>query len=208
MLRSSVLFPFALLGLALAVLPGVTAFSLADDNDGGLEAARLAFLQATAKAYSVDPATVSVQPSHAGLPGNPFDPLRTGPFLAFRADFPGYDPGPRGFASASGEAVLAASPSGIKAVLEAAGLANDTPPVASLVDRLSWIYQPLPGTIRIDRHPVHAEIGPPTLRMSTDGSVHLLWHVTRPAETGLIHTWRSEFSLAPGAKPIFKETRL
>lgn len=180
----------------------------------GLAAARDAFRRDIAVAYQEPPRMVVVQPVHRGLPDNPFEGLATGPFYAVRADFPTYDPGPQGFASADGRTVFAYGGTvqarggrGLKPFLEAVDA--ERLPADAVARRLMWIFQPGAWHRLIVSHPQLAEVAPPRRHETqADGGAAFTWYFTRPGPTGLIFVYRADFRLRPDGASTLEETRL
>lgn len=190
---------------AAAVAHGAGSAPAADT----LAAARAAFRADIAAAYGIAPGSVVVQPAHPGLPGNPFEALDIGAFHAVRADFPGHDPGPQGFAAADGRTVFARGGHGIADLLAATGARRTPPPPAdAIVRRLMWVYQPGAAVRLIAGHPQRAEVAPARLDQAGDGTLALVWFITRPGETGTVGIYRAELLAPPGRPVTFRETRL
>lgn len=173
-----------------------------------LACARKAFAQVMAAVYGVDIENMVVQPQHPGLPDNPYDALATPPFFAFRADWPGMDPGPRGFAAADGRVVATRSADAIRDLLEAAGMAQSPPPAEAIVRRLMWLYQPNPGDRLITSHPEKLKVTPPAIQQNGDGSIRIVWFVQRGGQTGFTGVHRAVFTLTAQNGPRFTESRL
>jgi hypothetical protein len=152
------------------------------------DAARAHFKAAVAAAFGVDPASITVQPVHAGLPDNPYDALATGDLHALRADLPGADPGPAGFASASGEVALARHPRGLGALMSALGLASGgstSLPIDAVVQRVAWAYPGFGTPTTFD--PVRGVPLPaPSLEDASEapGARRLVFHTVRAGATG------------------------
>lgn len=185
----------------------VMSTSAAQASDAFGEA-RAAFARGIAAAYDIAPAVPTVQPRHPGLPDNPYDALETPPFFAFRADWPGMDPGPRGFAAADGRIVAARSADAIRGLLEAAGMAQSPPPANAIVRRLMWLYQPDPANRLIEWHSRQVQVAPPVVERNTDGAIRIVWFVERGGRTGFVGVYRAEFVLPPGNGPRFTESLL
>lgn len=173
-----------------------------------LEAARAAFAREVAAAYGVAPAELTVQPRYSDLPDNPYDALEAPPFFALRADWPGMDPGPRGFAAADGRVVAARVPGAIRDLLEAAGIARSPLLAEEVVRRLMWLYQADPGNRLIDWHHRHAQVSAPAIEQDTEGAARVTWFVERGGQTGFVGVYRAVFSIASGAEPLFAESLL
>lgn len=169
-----------------------------------LDAARDAYAAAIAQAYGVPSGEVVVQPVFAGLPDNPLDALATPPFFAVRADWPGTDPGPRGFAAADGRTVCAKSPAAIADLLEAAGAKRRPAPVVALVRRLMWMYQPSSSNRLLESHPRRADVVAPTL-VHDDTGLRMRWYVERGGTSGWLGVYRVDFALSPNGTPSFTE---
>lgn len=150
--------------------------------------ARARFQAAVASAFGVDPASVTVQPVHAGLPDNPYDALQTGALYALRADFPGADPGPAGFASPDGQVAFARHPRGLAALMMAVGLTDEAPPsmpLDAIVERVTWAHPSFGKATNFD--PVRGTPLPAaSLEPSPEGrgAKRLTWHAVRAGATG------------------------
>ncbi len=161
---------------------------------------------------------VVVQPVYPGLPDNPYEALATGPFYAVRADFPTYDPGPPGFASADGRTVFAYGGTvqarggrGLGPLLAAADAEKLS--AEAVVRRLMWIFQPGAWHRLIVSHPQRKEVAPPRRQdaggvAGADGAAAFTWYFTRPGPTGLISVYRADFRLRPDGTATLEETRL
>lgn len=161
-----------------------TSPSIADD----LALAREAFRRDIAVAYEIDVEKITVQPVHAGLPDNPFDALKTGPFFALRADFPGRDPGLGGYASAGGITIFAKGYKGAEALMEACGVWRETLllPVGEIVSRLEWMFHAGVPVRVLDGHPVHEEVSEPTFHRGENNEFEIRYFVERFGPTGLV----------------------
>lgn len=178
------------------------------EADEGLAAARAAFARDIASAYDVAERLVVVQPRYPGLPDNPFDALETPPFHAVRADWPGMDPGPRGYAAVDGRTVSVRNPAAIADLLEAAGVNLSPPSDTAIVRRLMWLYQAEPAGRLIDDHPTIGQVQPPSVVRASDGTIRASWFVERGGRTGWVGVFHASFSLPPGGRPLFTETLL
>ncbi len=179
----------ALLLTSLALI-GTTR---ADDD---LARAREAFRKEVAVAYDVAAEKITVHPMHPGLPDNTYDTLKTGPWFAVRADIPGPDPGPRGFATADGKTAHGKAFHGGAALLDS----MRELPAAEIVRRLMWMNLPGTSSRLIDGHPQHAEVVPPAID-STGGNFTLTWFVEKAGNTGVVQIFRFQYT-ALKDKPI------
>jgi len=189
------------LALVSAMIP-FAAIAAPDASEQGR--ARDAYAAAIASAWGLSPHALSVQPQHPGVPDDPHAALATPPFFAFRADWSGMDPGPRGFASADGRVASARTPGALRDVLEAAGLDRSPPPLDAIVKRLMWVYQPASAYRAIDGHPRIAEAVPPELHRSEEGAVRVVWYVVYAGATGSSSVLRSRFTLPAEGAPTFR----
>lgn len=153
-----------------------------------LKQAREAFRRDVAVAYAINVNNITVQPVHAGLPDNPFDALKTGPFFALRADFPGNDPGPCGFASSGGITVFAKGFKGAGALMEACGVWQETLllPVGEIVKRLEWMFHAGSPVRMLEAHPGHQEVSEPTFHRGEKNEFEIRYFVERFGPTGLV----------------------
>lgn len=148
-----------------------------------LAQARAHFQRAVADAYAQPLDAVKVQPVYAGLPDNPYDALKTGDLYAVRADWPGQDPGPGGFAAASGELAYAKHPKGLQALMKAAHVLDPATSLSAeqLVARVAWVYSGFGKPT--DFHPSKGPLGEPTLTRADGGAV-LVYHAMSTGGTG------------------------
>ncbi|MCZ4291532.1 hypothetical protein [Hoeflea alexandrii] len=189
------------------ILPLFWGIATAQASDA-FEQARAAFARTVAAAYPTAQDKTVVQPQYSGLPDNPYDELETPPFFAFRADWPGMDPGPRGFATADGRAIVARHSGAIRDLLEAAGTAHSPVPAEAVVRRLMWLYQPDPGNRLITWHPVQSRVAEPVVKQNEDGTIHVAWFVERGGGTGFVGVYHANFTLTPQNRPRFTESLL
>lgn len=157
--------------------------------------ARSHFRLAIAETYNQEPRRVSVQPTDPDLPNSAFTPLNVGDLFAFRADFPGQDPGPRGFASADGAVAFIAHDKGISALVESCQVldAEAALPLEESVKRIAWIYRAW-GEV-IDGHPNFPQIEEPTIERSDDGAT-ITFYTEAPGDTGSINYYRVTVKVA------------
>lgn len=159
-----------------------------------LAGARGIFRREIARAYGIADETITVQPQHPGLPDNPFDPLKTGDLFAFRADWPGVDPGPGGFASADGRVAFARSDQGVAALLLACGVDRPdfTMPLSEVIRRLAWIYRSAGEPVEGPRH---------RHTLTRDGdAVEIVWHTRKAGATGSFSHSRLTVRLLPDGR--------
>ena len=142
-----------------------------------LARARQVFHQEIAQAYGVESSAVTVQPQYPGLPDNPYDDLRIGDFFAFRADWKGQDPGPRGFAASDGRVIFAQGNRGVWELLRECQVFGPQPlPLLKIVERLAWVYRAA-GTPTEGLHRQH--------RFERDGDrVSIVWYGRAGDRTG------------------------
>lgn len=157
-------------------------------NADEMSRARDAFRRDIAAAYEIDVDKITVQPVHAGLPDNPFDALKTGPFFALRADFPGHDPGPGGYASSGGITVFAKGFQGAEALMEACGVWSEALllPVGEIVSRLEWMVHAGAPVRVLEAHPDHEEVSEPTFHRGENNEFEIRYFVERFGPTGLV----------------------
>lgn len=178
--------------IVAALLPGV--LTAADPEH---DAARKAFSSALAETYHIPAREITVQPVHAGLPDNPYDPLKTGAFFALRADWPGNDPGPAGFAAADGRTAFIRHPDGVRALLEACRISDPqmSLPLDDIIKRLAWIYRHAGDPVELPRR--EAEI-----RRSADG-IRIIYQTVTAGGTGSLVYSQVEISLPPSGPTTF-----
>lgn len=169
-----------------AFIPGVLAAA-----DTEQDAARKAFASVVAETYQIPVRKITVQPVHAGLPDNPYDPLRTGDLFAVRADWSGVDPGPGGFAAADGRTAFVRHPEGVRVLLEACEISDPkrSLPLADIIKRLNWIYRHAGNPVEMPNR--EAEI----LR-SSDG-VKVIYQTVTAGRTGSLVYSQVEIFLPP-----------
>jgi len=192
---------------SMLILSLVLGIPMARASDA-FEQARAVFARTIAAAYRTAQDKAVVQPRYPGLPDNAYDVLETPPFFAFRADWSGMDPGPRGFAAPAGRAILARYPGAIRDLLEAAGIAQSPAPAEAVVRRLMWLYQPDPGNRLITWHPARSQVAVPVVDQDTDGRIRVAWFVERGGDTGFVGVYRAIFTHTPENGPRFTESLL
>ena len=149
-------------------------------QESELARAREFFRQEIVLAYGVQLANVKVQPEYPGLPDNPYESLRTGPFFALRADWPGQDPGPTGYATADGRVVFAKGHQGVGELLKACGVFEPERrlPFPEVLNRLAWVYRAFGEPVEGPKHQSTFE---------RDGDrVRIVWYTRAAGATGSI----------------------
>ncbi len=206
-------FSHLLAALPLALLACSSAAPAAGGSDGdgaaphtqdsppmadSLAQARTHYQRAIADAYTQPLDAVKVQPAHAGLPDNPYDALKTGDLYAVRADWPGQDPGPAGFAAANGDLAYAKHPQGLQALIRAARVLDPDQalPTPDLVARVAWVYVGFGKPVEF--HPAKGPLGPPTLPRA-DGGATLTYHALSTGNTGSTGVARIILTIRPDA---------
>ena len=145
-----------------------------------LDAAREHYRQAVAAAFGIAAAKITVQPVHVGLPENPYEHLQTGDLFALRADWPGADPGPAGFASAKGQVAFAKHPDKVKTLLLACEVRDEKKmlPLDDIVRRLAWVYRGAGEPVEGANHKAHV--------VRDETGVTVVYYVRQAGQTGAI----------------------
>jgi hypothetical protein len=178
-------------------IPGVLAVA-----DTEQDAAREVFASAMAGAYHIPVRKITVQPVHAGLPDNPYDRLKTGALFAVRADWPGNDPGPAGFAAADGCTAFARHPDGVRALLEACRISDPkmSLPLDDIIKRLAWIYRHAGEPAEIPHRRTE-------IQRSADG-IKVIYQTRSPGGTGSLFYSEVEVFLPPSGPATFHITKI
>lgn len=187
------------------------SLNMAAETARELAAARDVFHRDILSVCQIRGKAITVQPAYAGLPDNPYDALRTGPYFAFRADLSHGAPGIHGFATADGRSAFAQGGHGVEGFLQACGVwrsAGAHPmAVGDVVQRLLWIYLPKPAARLIEGHPVHREIVPPRMDLETrTGACRITFFVTKTGLTGSVLAHQVVFEISPRNLPVFRLT--
>lgn len=145
-----------------------------------IETAREHYRKAVAAAFAVPVKQLTVQPVYVGLPDNPYEPLQTGDLYAVRADWDGANPGAAGFAGADGRVAFARHPEGVKALLLACDVRDETKmrPLKEIVQRLAWVYRGAGEPVEGVDHKAHV--------VRDDAGVTIVFYTRLAGQTGVI----------------------